>query len=258
MTLQTSRTSIGRAMQMAAFETQLLFCQRTTVLSNSIGSMVVLAFPLLAHPTTRTQWAAVEAPSVVFVVLFTIYVTTAGSIAARRDMQVLKRLRTSQLRTGEMLFALIAPLVLVGVLQLTVVLVGYRLMGAPAPSDLVLMLGAVTASALLAAFSGLATGMVARDAERVQFAVLPLILIGAVAANLVLVDADASVRAWIPLMPFAGVADLAARALGVSDVLLAPDVFPLHGSARDILVTMAWVALSGAVARRAWRWEPRR
>jgi ABC-2 type transport system permease protein len=256
MTFTTA--SARRTVRMALFEGALMFRQRTTLLSNVIGPAVVLAFPLLSRPETRTQWTAIGAPSVVFVVLFTVYVTTAGAIAARRDMQILKRLRTSQLQPAEMLIALVVPLVLVGVLQIVVVLIGYRVLGAPAPAEPLLVCGAVVSSALLAAVSGIATGMAARDTERVQFAVLPLILVGAIAANLVLAPVDEALRGWIPYAPFAAIADLTARGIGVDGDALAPDLRGFGGVPRDVLISITWMALMACVARRKWQWEPRR
>jgi len=242
---------------MSAFEFRLIFRQKASVLSNVLGPVLVLAFPFLVQPQTEEQWIGLMAPSCVFVLLFTLYITTTSSVTARRDMQLFKRLRTSELSPAQMLTALLIPLTALGVLQVLVIVTGFVLLGAPVPTEAPLLVIGILFTALLAVVAGIATGMIASDGEKVQFAVLPLVLLAAGAANLVITPIPDPFRLAVLFAPFATGADLIARGSGApAELLYAPSI-PVPMALLDLALLSLWAAIFALVARANWRWEPR-
>lgn len=264
------RTGTGRVLRMTRFEFGMIFRQKVALMSILLAPAIAIGMAALNRPTEAAGWFSLLASMTVLVVVLAVYNTTTSTVVARRETQVLKRLRTSELLPRQMLVALALPYVVVGVLQVVVVVAAYQALGSPSIAYPGAAAGVVAATAVVAVLAGFATASFAATSERVQFAVLPIMMIGLMAAFFVLNPAvPDGYRALALLLPFAASSDLAARAFGapaemtalpgfVSDlsgsVGLSPDTLMVIGGGA---VTALWAAIFVGMARRRWRWEPR-
>lgn len=264
------RSNIGRIARMTIFEFGMILRQKVALISIALAPALAIAMVLMSRPSSDAAWATQLASMSVLVLILAVFNTTTSTVVARRETQVLKRLRTSELLPGQMLTTLSLPYVVVGVLQVAVVAVAYQVMGAPMPTHPWAFLAVVLGSAVLAVLAGFATSAFAATSERVQFAVLPIMLIGLVAAIFVLNPGASDLyRSIALLLPFAACSALAARAAGVpvdsialpsfvnelSDAMgIAPHLVMAIG---EVALTVLWCIAFALVARRRWRWEPR-
>jgi ABC-2 type transport system permease protein len=147
-----------RTRRMTAFETGMIFRQRNTLLATLLAPVFVLFFPVLSRPTDAAGWTVLMAPMTVLVLVFSVYINGATIIAARRENQLLKRLRTSELTTAQLIASMTIPLVGLGLIQVAIVVFGIRLLGGPLPADPAVMVSAALATALLSVSAGIAIG----------------------------------------------------------------------------------------------------
>lgn len=185
--------------------------------------------------------------------LFAVYSALVGVYAARREELVLKRLRTGELRDGEILAGAAVPSVSIGLAQSLVLVAActaFLDVGAPqAPyyAVLGLLLGLVMWPALAAV-----TASFSRSVESAQVAAMPLLLLsmlgsGTVVPLQVMPDRLASVCELLPLTPVITLV----RGGWTGDL-------SAHGALGAVATAVAWTVLAVFAVRRWFRWEPRR
>ncbi|MGP3969548.1 ABC transporter permease [Streptomyces sp. 6N223] len=184
--------------------------------------------------------------------LFSVYTYLVGVYVLRREGLVLKRLRTGEVRDGEILAGCALPAFLMAVVQSLLLAAGMTaFLDADAPAAphlavLGLLLGVamtVAGAALTAAFT--------RTAESAQLTFLPFLLVtmagsGVFAPREVMPDAMADGAAWLPFSP-------------VMDLLRGGWTGDLAGTdqVRATLLALAWTCLAVLAVRRWFRWGPR-
>ncbi|MFD7706859.1 ABC transporter permease [Streptomyces sp. NPDC059785] len=191
--------------------------------------------------------------AIAFSLLFAVYSALVSVYAARREELVLKRLRTGELRDGEILAGAALPSVAIGLVQSLALVAAFIVLldvGAPDAPHLALLgllLGLVLCPALAAI-----TANVSKSVEGAQVAAMPLILIsllgsGAIAPLEVMPDRLASVCELLPLTPV---------------ITLVRGGWTGQLSAHEILgalaTAVAWTVVAVFAVRRWFRWEPRR
>lgn len=252
-------TPVGRMTSLARAE--------LTLLGRSRGTLVAALFvPLVVPVSVRSaiedmdleeaglNVGTVLLPAAVGVsLLFAVYGVLVGAFVARREELVLKRLRTGELRDGEILTGAVLPAVTIGLVQSLLLVAGCTALldlAAPKAPHLAvvgLLLGLVMCAALAAV-----TASFTRTVESAQVTSLPLVMVSLVASGItvpleIMPDRVASVLELLPLSPVITLVrggwtgDLSAyEALGA------------------VLTALAWVALGVFAVRRWFRWEPRR
>ncbi|MGW6400235.1 ABC transporter permease [Streptomyces sp. NPDC055134] len=188
-----------------------------------------------------------------FSLLFAVYSALVGVYAARREELVLKRLRTGELRDGEILAGAAVPSVAIGLAQSLVLVAActaFLDVGAPrAPyyAVLGLLLGLVMWPALAAV-----TASFSKSVESAQVAAMPLLLLsmlgsGTVVPLEVMPDRLASVCELLPLTPVITLV----RGGWTGDL-------SAYGALGAVATAVAWTVLAVFAVRRWFRWEPRR
>ncbi|MFI8092926.1 ABC transporter permease [Streptomyces sp. NPDC086080] len=238
-----------------------------TLLGRSKGTLfaalfVPLVLPLSARETARemdlagaglTIGTMLLPAAVGFSLLFAVYSALVGSLVARREELVLKRLRTGELRDGEILAGSALPATATGLVQSLLLAGGCVIlldMSAPPAvylSVLGLLLGLVLCVGLAAV-----TAAFTRTSESAQVTPLPLMFLSMMASGMmipleILPDKVAAVCEFLPLTPvmtlvrggFTG--DLSAG-----------------GALGAVAVAVAWILVAVFAVRRWFRWEPRR
>lgn len=264
------RSALGRIVRMTRFEASMIFKQRIALMSVILAPASAVGIAAFSKPEGDAAWSSLLASMCILALIMAVYTTTTSAVVGRRESQVFKRFRTSELLPRQMLTALTSPYVIVGLVQVGIVTAAYYVMGAPLPTQplwfVVTMLGAT----LMCVAAGFATAAFTADSERVQFAVTPVMMIGLVSSIMVLNPGlpDAA-RMAVMLVPFAAFGDLAARFIGAPEnTFLVPsfvtDLAEKVGMSDQALmiginsaICLLWILVFAVAARRGWRWEPR-
>jgi ABC-2 type transport system permease protein len=192
---------------------------------------------------------AVSAVIVVLIMIsMGVYVTATTTLAARRQTLFLKRLRSGVASDRSIILGLVAPIVLVSVVQVAVILVALAVTSGTAPTSPLLVALAVVLAEIMFAGLALATAGVTNSPEHAQVTTLPLFF------------ASVGTAFWVV---FTGVSELAwvKRALpggGIAELIMAG----WTGAAVDnlavlVVPSLAWAVIAAYVARAMFRWEPR-
>ncbi|MEU6393319.1 ABC transporter permease [Streptomyces sp. NPDC046939] len=188
-----------------------------------------------------------------FSLLFAVYGALVSVYAARREELVLKRLRTGELRDGEILIGAALPSVAIGLVQCVVLAVACSVAldagapGAPPYAVLGVLLGFPLCVALAAI-----TTVFSRSVESAQVASMPMLLVSMFGSGTfvpleVMPDKLASV---CELLPLTGPLTLVRG--GWSGDLTA------HDALGAVATSVAWIIVAVFAVRRWFRWEPRR
>lgn len=214
----TRSTPVSRLSSLATSETRQFLRNRsllfTAVLLPPLMPVALFLITLREDvPAEEEQrlleYATVNAAEtfIMFLILFVPFYSVLSMVAARRDEQVLKRLRSGESRDGEILASLAAP----GAVLAVGISVGFVLLlmalGAPAPLNVVPMIAAVVLGTVLAVACALLTAGFTRNAEAAQITSLPVLAVAMGTMTFRNLYPDAVVRI-IDWTPFALVADL--------------------------------------------------
>lgn len=238
-----------------------------TLLGRSRGTLVTALFVPLVLPVSAHQAAGemelaeagltigemVLPAAIGFSLLFAVYAALVGSLVARREELVLKRLRTGELRDAEILAGAALPAAAIGLAQSLVLAAGCAaLLDMAAPqavhlSVLGLLLGVVMCAGLAAV-----TAAFTRTSESAQVTTLPLLFLSMLASGMmvpleILPDGIASFCELLPLTPV-----MTLVRGGFTGDLSAGETL------EAVAVAVAWIALAVFAVRRRFRWEPRR
>lgn len=248
----------------------MLIQQKVALLSLLLAPAMGIGMVAASRPTNATQWTVMLSSMSMLVLIFSVYNTVTSTVVSRREAQILKRLRTSELLPPQMLIAMAAPYILVGLVQVAILVVAYQLMGAPPVGNVPALIGVTLATTVMSVLAGLATASVTANSERVQLTVMPIMVGGIVASILVLNPAmPSAARVAALLLPYASSSDLLARTLGVSSDSLsatAPvqalaDAVNINSTSAavvvDVALLVAWCVAFALFAHKTWRWEPR-
>ncbi|GGV75879.1 ABC transporter permease [Streptomyces griseoloalbus] len=238
-----------------------------TLLGRSKGTLVAALFvPLVLPLSVRsaaeemdlaeaglTPGTVVLPAAVGFSLLFAVYSALVGVFVVRREELVLKRLRTGELRDGEILGGSALPAALIGLAQCLLLAAGCSVLldlsapSAPHWAVLGLLLGLVMCAALAAV-----TASFTRTGESAQVTPMPLMIVSMIGSGMfvpleLLPDRLASVCEVLPLTPVVTLVRGGWTGdLGASEALGA------------VATAVAWTLLSVFAVQRWFRWEPRR
>ncbi|MGW5635148.1 ABC transporter permease [Streptomyces sp. NPDC003832] len=252
-------TPAGRLKALARAELTLLGRTRGTLFA---ALFVPLVLPLSVWSATKdmdldeyglTAGTVVLPAAVGFSLLFAVYGALVGVFTARREELVLKRLRTGELRDGEILVGSALPAVATGLAQSLLLVVGCTVvLDIPAPRAPHLAVLAVLVGVVLCAALAALTSAFTRTAESAQVTTLPLLLVSMLGSGMtfpleMLPDNVASVCELLPITPVITLI----RGGWTGDLAVSETAGPA-------LIALAWTALAVFAVRRWFRWEPRR
>ena len=231
---------MNRVLTLARAEARILIRNRLVAATGVLLPLLMGLF--IASTDTEGAWGNIVAMQLVLMLLFCVYATATTSLAARKRQLVLKRLRSGELSDAEILTGLLAPLFVLALAQLVILILCTVAFGAPLPSRPWLLVPALVLGALMSATLALATAAFTASAELAQITVTPFFfaaIAGADVGDLRGERGRAQLLAPAPRSPARAGSGKAGRA------------------ARE-LALLGWTAAGAAVARRLFRWEPRR
>lgn len=191
----------------------------------------------------------VAALLVVIVGAFSLFTTAVTTLASRRQTLFLKRLRSTAASDASILGGLVLPVLLIAIVQVSVLLAVFGIVGEAPGSAAVLALAIVSTFVMLLALA-LATAGVTNSPEHAQVTTLPVSLGVLAVATWVGITGTESMMLLKRALPGGAATELVTEAwngpIAWSDslVLLAP--------------TLGWVVVAIALASSMFRWEPRR
>ncbi|TLS41575.1 ABC transporter permease [Streptomyces montanus] len=252
-------TRAGRMGSLARAELTLLGRSKATLFA---ALFVPLLLPFSLRSTvddmdlkdSGLSVGAVLLPSSIgFSLIFAVYSSLVSVYAGRREELVLKRLRTGELRDGEILAGAALPAVGIGLAQCLVLTTATAVLldvGAPQAPHLAL-LGLVLGLAMWPALAAV-TASFSRSVEGAQVAALPLTMVSMIGSGTfvpleVMPDRIASFCELLPLTPV-----ITLIRGGWTGDLSAYDALGAVATA------VAWTVIAVFAVRRWFRWEPRR
>ncbi|MDQ3787230.1 MAG: ABC transporter permease [Actinomycetota bacterium] len=233
-------------------ELRLLLRRRVTAFSVVVVPLGLVALTLFGQrPDDPALWGRLLSTNFQLLTMLSAYLVSLTVFTARRQSRVLKRLRTSELSDTAILGGVLAPVFVVGLAQTAAYLVFCVVIGAPVPEDPVAVVAGVVLGVVVATAAGVATACLTRTVEATQLTGTP-VLLAAVGGMFMTPSSEPALATIGLLMPIAGPGDLVARGWGAGVTEAALPAVPL-----GLAATVLWLAVSGVVFHRAFRWEPR-
>ncbi|SDI35752.1 ABC-2 type transport system permease protein [Actinokineospora alba] len=232
---------MNRVLALARVELVLL-------LRNKTAAALGLAMPLLigvGFALTRGggDWAGSITMQLLVVHGLTVYISATTALVARRQDLSLKRLRSGEAPEPVILAGVMAPMVVLGLVQGVLLPTVAVIADAPMPRDPVALAAAIVGGTVVAAAAALATASFTATPETAQLTTTPLFAATFAGAMWALSSPTVT-----PLMLAApGGATAALVRAGVEG---GPSWGPVGAMA-------VWTVAAIAVGRRYFRWEPR-
>ncbi|AXK34759.1 ABC transporter permease [Streptomyces armeniacus] len=228
-----------------------LFRNRLVLVTSLIMPAAVSTYFIRQHETfAKTGSLGYIAALVVFTVCaFGLYTTTVTTLASRRQNLFLKRLRSTAQGDVGILSGLLLPVAVLSLVQVAVILaVLAKVTGEP--DDVLLVAAAVLSIVVMMLGLGLATAGMTNSPEHAQVTTLPVSL-GTIA-----------VASWVGITGTEELARLKRLLPGGSATELLVDAWNGGVAVQDslplLVPTLSWVVIAVALAKRYFRWEPRR
>jgi ABC-2 type transport system permease protein len=259
------------AVRLARLDLSLLWRNRTA-LFGVLGLPLFFVAPLFPAGD-GTMTSGIAAPlytgtgDLAFFLLFGIFVNLTNVFTARREDLTLKRLRGSALSDREIFGGSVLGATAIYLLQIVLVLTALvTALDAGAPANLPLLLLGLALGVAAFALLALALSGVTPNAELSQYTVLPVLFLCSAASGFMvpldpLPDWVERIAAALPLSPLVEISRTAYLGRdftygGDQAQLSFLGVWAACGPA--LVVLLAWLEAGVLLARRYFRWEPRR
>ncbi|MFG3004155.1 ABC transporter permease [Streptomyces calvus] len=255
----TTTTPVSRMTSLARAELTLLGRSKGTLFA---ALFVPLVLPLSVRSAAEemdlaeaglTPGTVVLPAAVGFSLLFAVYSALVGVFVVRREELVLKRLRTGELRDGEILGGSALPAALVGLAQCLLLAAGCTaLLDLPAPSAPHLaVLGLLLGIAMCAALAAV-TASFTRTGESAQVTPMPLMIVSMLGSGMFvpLELLPGRLASFCELLPLTSVVTLV-RGGWTGDM-------SAYETLGTVATAVAWTLLAVFAVQRWFRWEPRR
>ncbi len=254
-----------RVLALASAEIRLLLRNRTAAMNSLLGPVLLLGS---VGAITVSNGLELDGPgfiaSAIGITLIMVgYYNLVTTFVARREELVLQRMRTGELTDREILLGTAIPTLLVTMVQVLVAAVGVVALGKwSAPVDVVLPLLAVLGGSALMVVLAAASTSFTRTVEAAQFTTLPLVLAATLFSGLLVPlsgfpEPVAEVLRFLPLNPVIELSRLGL--VGETWSGHAVDTAGAWTAAPLPLAVLAgWLVVGAVVARRVFRWAPRR
>lgn len=195
--------------------------------------------------------------------ILVVYYNLVTALVARREELVLKRLRTGELSDGEIIAGTVAPAVAIAWGQILLgVVAAVAVFGLPMPTNAFLVVAALAGGTAAFVLLALVSATVTRTVHMAELTTTPVLVASMALSGLLLPveQLPAPLSQVAQLLPLTPVITLVR--LGLTGSTGEGQVVSFAGSFQaavvPLLVLAAWVAVGLWLARRWFRWEPRR
>lgn len=195
--------------------------------------------------------------------ILVIYYNLVTALVARREELVLKRLRTGESRDAEILAGLVAPGLAIAWGQILIGgLAAVFVFGLQPPTNPLLVVVALVGGTVVFTLLALASTGFTRNVQTAELTTTPVLVASLALSGLMLPVSllPGPLQTIGQLMPLTPVVDLMRLGLvGTAPDGTTVDLARSFGAAAvPLIILCAWVAAGLLLARRLFRWEPRR
>ncbi|APT85463.1 ABC transporter permease [Corynebacterium aquilae] len=176
-----------------------------------------------------------------------VYITATTTLAARRQNNFLKKLRTTTASPWDILGGILLPLAVLNVVQLAVIVGVLAAIDQPPANAALVVLGVVGVEALFIAFA-LATSCYTNSPEHAQVTTMPLFFVAFGVAFWIVLTGTGEHEMIKRILPGGGTAELILAGWNGADTIEA---------IRMIGATVMWICVAAIYARKGFRWESR-
>ncbi|HWS36196.1 MAG TPA: ABC transporter permease [Actinoplanes sp.] len=243
------KTDLAHAYRLARLDLTMILRNRSALTNAVLMPLAVAAFLVYtAKDSGPENVAYILTGQIAALVVFAPLVNLAGFYTSRREELILKRLLGGPASAASILGGSALGATVVYLVQVVAVIVAAVVLDVGLPGNPLLVLAAVLGGALVFALLSMAISGLSASGELAQLATVPVMLL-CFALSPVIVPSGAlpdrleQIAGYLPLTP---VADLV-RA-GYGDAL----------SWQSPLILAAWAVAAALLARRFFRWDPRR
>jgi ABC-2 type transport system permease protein len=260
MTALSNRFSPRRTASLTRWNAVLLSRNRLAFVYAVVLPLLPLALLFTGERGAPSVGAGAIVTMFLVIALFPVYYNVLAQFVSRRDELVLKRMRTGEVRDGELLASIALPGAVTALVLSVLAIPIAAALEQPLPVNPLLYAAlAVLAVIMFTAFA-FWTAAWTRSAEAAQLTSMPIILIASLGPlTNSIPDMSERLRDLLSLTPGAAISDL-----------VRVGWFGLHGpgaeqtfaetwsqAGRPLLVIAAWTYVAVVLARRSMRWEPR-
>jgi ABC-2 type transport system permease protein len=192
--------------------------------------------------------ARIAALQIMIMLAMGVYVTATTTLAARRQTLFLKRLRSGSVSDGSIIGGLIAPIAIIGFVQVTIVLTALSVSAGAPPVHIALLIVAILATEAMFVGFALATAGVTNSPEHAQVTTLPLFFV-VLGVSIWITLTGTEDLAWLKrVLPGGGATQLIMTSWTGGD---------LSSIALLIVPTLTWAVVGAVAAKQMFHWEPR-
>ena len=177
-----------------------------------------------------------------------VYVTATTTLSARRQNLFLKRLRSSAASDPAIIAGLIAPIILVGLVQVGIIMTALGVSASAVPVHAWLLVLVVLVVDIMFAGFAVATAGVTNSPEHAQFTTLPLFFVGLGVPFWVALTGTEDLGVLKQSLPLGALPELMTIAWYGGD---------LSRALLLLVPTVLWTLVALVAARAMFRWEPR-
>jgi ABC-2 type transport system permease protein len=226
-----------------------IFRNRSVLITGLIMPIAASAFFIVRRDDFEEVGSLgyIAAVIVFTIAAFSLYSTAVTTLAARRQTLFLKRLRSTAASDATVLSALLLPVSLLTVIQVTSILAVFGAVG-DRPAQVATLAVAIAVVFVMMLAFGVATAGFTRSPEHAQVTTLPIALGTPILATWVGISGTENLTVVKRLLPGGAATELIVDAWNVG--------VPLDDVLLLLTPTIAWVLVAVALAARLFRWEP--
>lgn len=173
-----------------------------------VGMPIAMYLVFRGSSTTGFAEATAMEMFFIFAMLFVEFYAVLSMATTRRDEKVLKRLRTGELRDGEILTAISTPAAVLTVLLTAVFAVLLLVLGSPMPVNILPVLVALVLGIAISAAFAFLTTIITQNAEAAQMTSMPVMVLALMSQGSIRDVLPENVADVLDRTPFALMSDL--------------------------------------------------
>lgn len=243
------RTDLSHTYRLARLDLTLIFRNRSALTNAVLMPLAVTAFLIwTAREGGQDSVDYIVTGQIAALVVFAPLVNLAGFYTSRREELVLKRLLGGPASATAILGGSALGAGVVYLIQVLAVVAAAVALDVGLPGNPLLVLAAVLGGAAVFALLSMVISGLSSSGELAQLATVPVMLI-CLALSPVIVPAGAlpeRIERFAEYLPMTPIADMVRAGYGDALAWQSP------------LVLLAWAAVAAVLARRYFRWDPRR
>lgn len=249
-TVRRGPSAANRVTAIALSELRIIFRNKTVLTGALLMPLAMAGYVFFVgedQMAGATGTAIMGGLTLMIVALLGAYLTATTTLATRREELFLKRLRSGESSDTVIWLGMLAPIVALVAVQLGIIGAGFVIAGVEAPTQPLLVLGAILGFLALCATAGMLTSIYTPSAAAAQITTLPFMTI--VIGTFFWTAFDDGFETISRLTPGGALQNLLMAGWGAQEI----DATLIPAAA----ALLAWIILPYRFAAKRFRWEKR-